>query len=379
MRPKILCISFSHIESDARVLRQIKLLADYGDVTTLGYGPKPAGTTHHLELDASLPSLPQTPIGVALLGLRLHRLVEFGAPAVKAALKLLEPSRFDLVVANEARALPLAHRASRGAPVWGDMHEWAPEERVHVLPWRLLIKPFMTYVCAKYLPLASAVSVVNDSIARLYEAQFGVRTSTVRNSRSFESLEPSAPDPNAVRLVHSGAAVPGRNLEGMVEAIKILGSDYSLDFYLVEARDGGRYLRSVKQLAEGAARVTFHNPVPPSELPAVLNKYDLGVFSLPPQTRNHELMLPNKFFDFVQARLGIVFSPSPETTRLIDRHGLGAVTEDYSPAALADSIKAMSRSDIQRYKANAHEAALELSSRSDEEVQRNILAELLSK
>ncbi|MDR6413841.1 hypothetical protein [Pseudarthrobacter sulfonivorans] len=376
MRPQILCISFSDIKADARVLRQLDVLAEYGDVTTMGYGEKPESATEHLRIDSSLPSLPQTLAGVALLGLRRYKSLELKAPAVRAAADLAAGHSYDLVVANEARALPLAHHVANGAPVWGDMHEWAPEERVHVLSWRLLIKPFMTYVCAKYLPRTRAVTVVNDSIARLYEQEFGCRTATVRNARPFEDLTPSAESPDTIRLVHSGAAVPGRNLEGMIDAVGQLGPGYSLDFYLVPARDGGKYLRTLEALATGPTKVTFHPPVTPAELPEVLNAYDVGIFSLPPQTRNHALMLPNKFFDFVQARLAIVFSPSPETSRLIERYDLGAVTTDFSSESLAAALRQLDRARIAKCKANAHESALELSSKVDEDTEREILQEL---
>ncbi|MFC9332427.1 hypothetical protein [Arthrobacter sp. NPDC057009] len=377
MRPKILCISFSDIKADARVLRQLDVLAEYGDVTTLGYGEKPDAAAEHLRLDAALPSLPQTVAGVALLAVRFYKRLELAAPAVRAAADLAAGRTFDLVVANEARALPLAHHLAAGAPVWGDMHEWAPEERVHVLSWRLLIKPFMTYVCAKYLPRTQAVTVVNDSIAHLYAQEFGCDTATVRNSRAFEDLHPSPLSEETIRLVHSGAAVPGRNLEGMIQAVNMLGPGYSLDFYLVPARDGGKYLRFLESLASGPNKVTFHPPVSPADLPRVLNAYDVGIFSLPPQTRNHALMLPNKFFDFVQARLAIVFSPSPETSRLIERFDLGAVTEDFSPESLAEALRRLDRPRIAASKANAHGAAMELSSKVDEDTEREILRRLL--
>ncbi|WP_087874288.1 hypothetical protein [Arthrobacter globiformis] len=377
MRPKILCISFSDIKADARVLRQLDVLAEYGDVTTLGYGEKPDAAAEHLRLDAALPSLPQTVAGVALLAVRFYKRLELAAPAVRAAADLAAGRTFDLVVANEARALPLAHHLAAGAPVWGDMHEWAPEERVHVLSWRLLIKPFMTYVCAKYLPRTQAVTVVNDSIAHLYAQEFGCDTATVRNSRAFEDLHPNPLSEETIRLVHSGAAVPGRNLEGMIQAVNMLGPGYSLDFYLVPARDGGKYLRFLESLASGPNKVTFHPPVSPADLPRVLNAYDVGIFSLPPQTRNHALMLPNKFFDFVQARLAIVFSPSPETSRLIERFDLGAVTEDFSPESLAETLRRLDRPRIAASKANAHGAAMELSSKVDEDTEREILRRLL--
>lgn len=378
MRARILCISFSDICSDARVLRQLAVLTEFGDVTTLSYGKKPLQSSNHLRIESHLPSLPQTPAGVLLLAVRAFRAVEFSAPAVRQGLGLVGEASFDLVVANEARALPLALRiAGPNVPVWGDMHEWAPEERVHVRSWKLLIKPFMTWICRRYLPAATAVTVVNDSIARLYQARFGVSTVTVRNTRPLEDLRPSLMDPDVIRLVHCGGAVPGRNLEGMIQAAGALGPGYPLDLYLVPARDGGRYIAELEALATNYDNVRLLPPVPPDELPSVLNSYDLGVFSLPPHTQNHALMLPNKFFDYVQARLGIVFSPSPETDRLIKKYELGAITSDFSSESLVETIQALSRSDIQKLKENVHRAATELSSHIDEGSERRILRSLL--
>lgn len=378
MRSRILCISFSDIRADARVLRQIAVLAEFGDVTTVGYGSMPEGASNHLEIDASLPSLPQTLLGVALLAARRYERVEFLAPAVSRALDLVK-GEWDLVVANEARALPLARRiAGARTPVWGDMHEWAPEERVHVLSWKLLVKPFMTWICARHLPHVAAVSVVNDSIAALYQAEFGIDTVTVRNARRQANLEPSPVRSDTIRLVHSGAAVPGRNLEGMMQAAGLLGPGYTLDLYLVPARDGGKYKNQLEKLAHEFGNVRLLPPVPPDDLPQVLNDYDVGIFSLPPQTRNHALMLPNKFFDFVQARLGIVFSPSPETSRLIEQFELGAIAADFSSEALAEAIASMTPEEIARCKENAHRSARILSSETDEEVERSLLKALLT-
>ncbi|GAA2175151.1 glycosyltransferase family 4 protein [Arthrobacter parietis] len=377
MRPKILCISFSEITADSRVLRQLDLLAEFGEVTTLSYGSKPAAAADHLEIDSGLASLPQTPLGVALLTVRWHSKAELAAPAVQRALALVKDHNFDLIVANEARALPFAHHIAGETPIWGDMHEWAPEERVQVLSWRLLVAPLMARVCKKYLPRTQAITTVNESIAVLYKENFGSPTEIVRNARPFVDLTPQPLSDSVIRLVHSGAAVPGRNLEGMIEAVQQLGTGYTLDFYLIEARDNGRYLRRIQHLAANSKRIRFHPSVSPDELPEVLNSYDLGIYSLPPQTRNQALMLPNKFFDFVQARLGIVFSPSPETSRLIQEHHVGSVTEDFSPASLAAAIRSLSRDQIWTYKQNTDRAAQALSSESDNEIVRGILRRLL--
>jgi hypothetical protein len=377
-RPQILVISFSTFVSDARVLRQLNVVRDFGAVTTVGFGPKPEAADEHIELDASLKSLPQTVSGVAKLALHRFRSVALEAPATAAALSRLAGRRFDLVIANEARALPLAHAVNQGAPVWGDMHEWAPEERTNILSWRLLVAPFMRWVCATYLPMTQAVTTVNGSIARLYDEQFGVNTEVVRNAISLQDLRPSAVDDSTIRLVHSGAAVPGRSLETLINATIEAGERFTLDLYLMKAGDGGSYWEQLRSLSARSSRVTFHEPVAPQQLPATLNGYDIGIMCLEPKTTNHRFMLPNKFFDFVQARLGVVFSPAVETSALIEKYGLGLVTDGFTVGSLVEALRSITRDDVLRFKANADVAAPLLSSTQDEEVQRGILGRLLS-
>jgi hypothetical protein len=377
--PRILCISFSNFLADSRVLRQLDVLREFGEVTTIGYGDAPPGVSEHLEVDASLPSLPQTPLGVLKLAVRAYRSVELDAPAMTRALQLLEGRQFDLIVANEARALPLAHRIAGGAPVWGDMHEWAPQERTHVLSWRLLVAPFMIWVCARYLPRTDIVSTINSSIAHLYQEQFGVESRIVRNAIAFQGLSPSPMQEGRIRLVHSGGAVPGRSIETLIEATKRLDERFTLDLYLVKARGSDSYWDSLVRLASASDRVRVHDPVAPSELPSVLNAYDLGVFVLPPRTTNHKLMLPNKFFDFVQARLGLVFSPAVETDALIRAHDLGRVTDGFEVDDLVAALQDLTAEDVARYKENAHRAADILNSREDQRAQEKILNELLAR
>ncbi|MBP2364688.1 hypothetical protein [Pseudonocardia parietis] len=376
-RRRILCLSFSDIAADSRVLRQLDVLAELGDVTTVGYGEHPDAAVEHLPIDPSLPSLPQTPFGVVLLAARRFDRVEFEGPAVQAALSLLTGRHFDLVVANEARAMALAHRVADGAPVLADLHEWAPEERAHVTSWRLLVRPFMFHQCAKYLPRMAAVTVVNSSIGELYRERFGVSCRVVRNAGPTRNLEPGPVGDDRIRLVHSGGAVPGRNLEALIDAVRGLGPEFSLDLYLVPSRDGGRYLGKLRELIGGDGRITLHDPVRPHELVPTLHAYDVGVFSLPPLTPNHRLMLPNKIFDFVQARLAVVFNSAPETDRLITGYGFGAIASGHSAAAMRETLAALTPAQVTEYKQNAHRAAAVLNSAEDSAVTREAVAELL--
>lgn len=375
--PRILCISLSPLRRDARVLRQISVLAELGAVTTVGYGEAPEGAREHVRVPDELASLPQTPLGVMNLALRRLRASELTSPAARFALGALEGRRWDLVVANDARVLALAHRLAAGAPVWADMHEWAPEERTHVLAWRLLVAPLMRHLCARYLPSSAAVTTVCESIAELYARDFGVRPEVVRNAGPWQPLAPTAVTADRVRLVHSGAAIHGRRLDIMIDAVRSLDERFTLDLYLVPAGDGGAHQRELERRAGGDPRIRFLPPVPPARLPEVLNAYDVGVFWIPPTHTNARYTLPNKFFDYVQARLAIAVGPTIEMERLVHRHGLGVVSSDFTVEACASSLRVLDAEGLVRCKQASDAASHDLSFEADAAVIRRVLEPLL--
>jgi glycosyltransferase involved in cell wall biosynthesis len=359
------------------VLRQLEVLRQHGEVTTVGYGPAPEGVARHIEVPENASSLPETPLGVARLALHLHNAVELTAPGEKAVRKeVVSSGPYDLVVANDARALPLAFAAAGGAPVLADMHEWAPEERATVFIWRLLVGPYMEHLCKKYLPRTTAVTSVSSGLARLYSERYGVSTEIVRNAADLRNLKPSPVDPKVIRLVHSGTADAERNIVELIEAVNRLGERFSLDLYLLEVPGG--HLNVIRKLASSSPRVTVHDPVPPETLPTVLNQYDLGVFLYPLKTLSHLYHLPNKFFDFVQARLGLVFSPAPEIDAHVAEYKLGLITADTTANALVDALRDLTVADVNRFKKAADKAARALSSEPDRATQDALVARLLA-
>lgn len=376
-QPSILQVSFTPIERDARVLRQLGVLAEHGAVTTIGFGPTPRGATEHLRVDDGLATLPQTVRGVAGLAVRAHTASELLAPALRQGLDLVGDRTFDLVVANDARALPFAFAVANGSPVWADLHEWAPEERTHVTSWRLLVAPLMRHLCAKYLPQCAAVTTVGPQIAELYARDFGVDASVIRNAPAYQDLAPTAVPDDTIRLVHSGAAVHGRNLESMIDAVRALGPKFPLDIYLVPAADGGAYLRDLKARAEGCPWISFPAPVEPGDLPSTLNAYDVGVFWIPPTHTNARLTLPNKFFDFVQARLAVAVGPSIEMSTLVHEYQLGVVADDFTVDSCIRSITSLSPTTVAEFKRASDAAANDLSFESEARTARTIITRLL--
>ena len=378
MQPKkILCVSFSPIHADSRVLRQVEVLLQHGEVTTVGYGPAPAGVARHIQVPDDASSLPQTLSGVAKLALRRHEAVELKAPGEKSVRdEVVASGPYDLVVANDARAFPLAFAASGDAPVWADMHEWAAEERATIFVWRVLVGPYMEALCQKYVPRATVVTSVSAGLAGLYSETYGVPTEVIRNAADLQDLAPTPVDPHKIKLVHSGTADPERNIMELIDAVDGLGERFTLDLYLLEVPGG--HLKAIHKRVETAPRVTVHDPVPPDTLPRVLNEYDLGVFLYPIKTRSHLYHLPNKFFDFVQARLGLVFSPAPEIDAHIAKYGIGIITGDTTSDALVEALRDISADEVTAFKLASDRSARELSSEPDRATQHALVARLLA-
>ncbi|MDO5721358.1 MAG: hypothetical protein Q4P06_02300 [Actinomycetaceae bacterium] len=379
-RPSVLVISFSPIHRDARVLREISAIAKVADVTSIGYGQTPPEVVEHIEIPSSASSLPQTVSGVLKLGLRRWKAAELAAPATKVAIEKLRGRKFDLVVANDARALPCAFAVNGDAPVWADLHEYAPEERTHVKVWKLLVAPLMDHLCRQYLPRCAATTTVGEEIAKLYQANYQVKPRLLRNTASYQELQPTpVPDSGPIRLVHSGAAVYGRNLEATIEAVKQAGENYTLDLFLVKGNDGGKYYAQLQAATKDCPRIRLCDPVAPADLPKTLNQYDVGVFWIPPFNTNARLTLPNKIFDYIQARIGIAVGPTVEMQRLVTHYQMGTVSTDYEIDSIVECLRSITKEQVKEWKHHADRAAHEINFEVESRTIADIVTTLTSR
>lgn len=370
-RPTILILSFSPIATDARVLKQIALGREFGDVVTCGYGPAAEGVAEHVRIPDELSIYPLSP---KLLVLRLGRLALHRAPAIAWVRRSLRARSFDVVIADDLEAAPLglSIRAVRGHLL--DLHEYTPRLHDEDAGWRRYLQPLFEATARRVLPRASAVTTVGRLIAEQYERLSGVLPNVVVNAAPFAELRPR-PVGEVIRLVHSGACLRNRGLRELIEAVDRASSPLSLDLFLMPNDPG--HLAELRSLAEGSSRVTLHHPVPYSRLIETLNGFDLGVHVLPPVTINNEWALPNKFFDYVQARLGVVVGPSPEMAQYVSRHGLGIVTSGFTVDALIAALDSLTAERVRSLKAAAHAAARELSAESASGPWRDALAAAL--
>ena len=279
--------------------------------------------------------------------------------SVRKAAEALGDHDFELIVANDIDTLPVVLTHRERAKILFDAHEYAPRQFEQWFLWRFFIQKYKEHLCRTRIPQADAMTTVGPAIADEYARVFGVRPSVVLNAPYYRAAHP------VCRMTVTSSAwctmegCPRRAvLEIMIDAMAKLDSRFRLDFMLI--RNSPRYLKSLQKRASSDSRIRFIPPVEPEKIVQVLSDYDVGLYSLPPYSFNARYALPNKFFDFIQARLCVAIGPSPEMKRIVEQYVCGVVTKDFTAETLAETLRALDRQKVELCRQAADVAAAAL-------------------
>ena len=378
----ILIIAFSDLNHDARVNRQINFLQDSYDLSVASFGSTSEKGIKSIKLKKIKPRLFGKIIGGIALLTKLYSLAYKIIYNRDQYLKLLSTKQYDLIIANDIETLPLAIEIARGSKILFDAHEYAPRHFEDKLIWRIFFSRFNQFLCKIYLPQTDAMLTVGKGLAREYALHFPVKPVVLTNANYFKNITPVATKKDKIKLVHHGAANPSRQLELMIESLGYLDDRFSLDMILltpsIANKKTRKYLDKIKLLASKNPRVKILPPVKNSEVVNLIHNYDVGIFLLPPINFNYKNTLPNKLFDFVQARLAIAVGPTPEMADLVIKNDLGVVSSEFTAESFAKAISQLTHDKIDYFKEKSNQAAKELSAENNKILLNNIVSELLA-
>ena len=359
---RILVLSYTPFAQEPRALKQVRFLRGEHEVTTAGFGPSPFADVPHIQipqLDTYRWGMVGKLLAAGFLLLRWYRALRWVNALDRWTAANISPS-WDIVIAHDLKVLDVSFELTPVNGVILDLHEYAPRQEEHSLLWRVLIAPYHRWMCRTKVPKAAAVVTVSQGIADEYKQQFGFDSTLVVNATPYYDL-PVGQVGSPLRLVHSGGVAVQRRLDIMIQGVRESTANVTLDLYLVGEPT---LLAQLRSLAGDDQRIRFHDPVPYDELVPTLNGYDVGLSIFPPTTFNLAWCLPNKFFDFVQARLGEIVGPSPEMARFVDEYGIGLVLPDFEPASLAAALESLTAEQVASWKAASAAHADALSSES---------------
>ena len=177
-------------------------------------------------------------------------------------------------------------------------------------------------------------------------------------------------------MICHGNADRQRRLEVMIEATAKLEGRCTLDLMLMPTEPA--YVNDLRRISDASPWVNVIPPRPQREIVQHCNAYDIGVYLLPPLNENALHALPNKFFEFIQARLAVVVGPSPEMADLVRSWELGVVAQGFTADDLAKALDQLTPERVAACKLRAHEAARELNSDRNAEIVLELVERALS-
>lgn len=366
---RVLVLCFSELHRDPRVYRQLLFLSSIKDLEIYAAGwtdPKMEGV-HYIQLPKKKVSKPGLLWHFIQLKFRKFESFYWTYTTAKDSLHLLQNTSFDILVANDIESLPLAIKLKEGSnmKVVYDAHEYTPKEFENSLKWRFIWKDYKTYLCEKYLKKADKWITVSPSIAKEYKRVFNIDPIVITNAPPYEEIPPIKIEGNVIRIVHHGGATKSRKIENMIKMMSYTNDHYHLHLILI---GNPKYQKELRNLAENNKNIHFEEPVPMPRIARELSKYDIGLYILEDHSFNEKYALPNKLFEFIQARLMIAIGPSFEMKEYVKKYNIGIISKDYSPKSMAQALNQLSVEEITSFKANANECAKELSADANYEI-----------
>lgn len=284
-------------------------------------------------------------------------------------------SKYDLIIVEDLYYLPLAFRKCGRSLVILDAREYYTREFEGNWHFDLIEKPARLSLCKRYLGRCDAVLTVSSGLVDQYRKEFNVHAKLFRSLPNYHGLQITKTNKNQIKLVHMGVANPDRQIEKMVEIAGKLKPNFTLDFFLVGNTE---YVQHLKQLAADNNRVRFLEPVKFNEIIPTLNQYDLGFYHLVPKGFNTTFNLPNKLFEFIQARLAVIISPNPCMADVVHQYSCGFVSKDYESDSMVDLINQLTSEDIDWAKTNSDLAAKHLCFENEKTVLVNLISRLMN-
>lgn len=249
----------------------------------------------------------------------------------------------DLTIVHTEGPLCIGARLLReGRNVAADFEDWHSED---LLPRAQSSRPrALLREVERYLLREGAYCTTTSTALARALAEFAASRvpAVVRNSFPLQRLPERNQTGQPVRLFWFSQTVgPGRGLEPFLSAwggipdpapITLLGT-CATGFQ-------SELLGLVPESARG--RITFHPPVHPARLPDVIADHDIGLALEHPQPPSRDLTITNKIFQYANAGLAILATPTTGQREFLrDAPGAGLTIDLHSANTLGEQVRAL--------------------------------------
>lgn len=276
--------------------------------------------------------------------------------------------KFNILVANDLDTLPanyLVSKIKRLKLVY-DSHEFFTEvpeliDRKHVKKiWEAIEGRILPNICNSY--------TVSRSIADIYNKKYGISMQVIRNipvKKPEPEITQNLRTGNEHIILYQGSVNMGRGLEKVIEAVKYLDN---VKFVIIGEGDIKKNLEKQAKDSGVEEKVVFTGRISADILPSFTIQADIGISLEENLGLNYYYALPNKLFDYIQAKVPVLVSDFPEMGKLVKQYDIGLTTLETRVEYLAKILESMysDRENIIRWKENMNKAGEELCWKNEE-------------
>lgn len=346
----ILHLSYSHIPSDARILKEMRTLACLEGVSIHGLGVE--------QTCAAKASVPDERISVEVVRLRtvrcawLPHFIRHALGVVELTLRFFCRAirlRPRIIHVHDTYPLPVAVllKIFARADIIYDAHELESDRS-----GLSRAESTATYIVERCLwHFVRAYITVSPSIDAWYRSTLGEKTSAVVLNT------PSLPPSNVTSAVVRGADCLRTRFGIPEEAwifmyVGLLDEGRGIELYLdvFEGMDRahlvflgyGNYERMIADRSAACSNIHLHPAVPHEQVVEVVRGADVGLCMVEKVSLSDYFCLPNKLFEYCFSGVPVIASAFPDITAMVERYQLGICSEG-TPDSLRGAIEAFCR------------------------------------
>ena len=292
---------------------------------------------------------------------------------------LLLFKKADLLVANDLDTLLPNYLVSKikHIPLVYDSHEYFTE--VPELVNRKGVQKVWKSIERHIFPRLKDVITVNDSIAGLYEKEYGIRPKVVRNIPPAQKItlnktraELGLPEDKFILILQGSGINVDRGTEEMTEAMPLIREEVIL--LIVGGGDVIDLLKSKAEELKLSERIIFKPKQPYQELMQYTVNADLGLTLDKDTNLNYRYSLPNKLFDYIHAGIPVLASSLPEIRKIITQYNIGDFIPSHEPGTIATKVNEIVENKVlmNDWRKNITFAAQDLSWEKEEQILKQV-------
>lgn len=277
--------------------------------------------------------------------------------------------KVDILVSNDLDTLLANYMVSviRGKKIIYDSHEYFTE--VPELQNRKFVKKIWTIIEKNIVPKLKHTYTVSEPIANIYNKKYGTNFRVIRNYPNYSEYQAKTNIFNTTSkvILYQGALNVERGIDLVIKSMKFIENAV---FVII---GDGDITQSLQILAEAEGvndKINFLGKIPLESLYKYTAAADIGISLEDDTNLNYHYSLPNKLFDYIQARIPVLVSNLPEMQKIVQDYNIGQILTSREVENVASVITNMLNAEekLKTWKQNLQKLSLELCWEKQEEL-----------